>query len=129
MRALGALGLEAPGHEIARQRFRDRRGRLLCEVDVGELWAGVGPCLALHRADLHALLLEAAGDVPVRLGLTVTRIAGPAVELSDGSGGDYDLVVGADGIHSAVRALAFAAAAPRRSARSAGASSRRARRR
>jgi 2-polyprenyl-6-methoxyphenol hydroxylase-like FAD-dependent oxidoreductase len=68
----------------------------------------------MHRADLHALLLEAAGDVPIRRGLTVARIAGRAVELSDGSGGDYDVVVGADGVHSGVRALAFgAAAAPR----------------
>ena len=65
----------------------------------------------MHRAGLHALLLEAAADVPVRRGLTVARIAGQAVELSDGSGGDYDLVVGADGVHSGVRALAFGAAA------------------
>jgi 2-polyprenyl-6-methoxyphenol hydroxylase-like FAD-dependent oxidoreductase len=113
VRALRALGVEPQGHEIPRQRFCDHRGRLLFEVDVARLWAGVGPCLAMHRADLHALLREAAGDVPVRRGLTVARIEGPAVELSDGSGGDYDVVVGADGIHSGVRALAFAAAAPR----------------
>ena len=58
-RALRVLGLEAQvasrAVEIARQRFYDHRGRLLCEVDVAELWAAVGPCLALHRADLHAL--------------------------------------------------------------------------
>ena len=111
VRALRALGVEPQGCEIPRQRFCDHRGRLLCEVDVARLWAGVGPCLATHRADLHALLLEAAGDVPIRRGLTVERIAGPAVGLSDGSGGDYDLVVGADGIHSGVRALVFGPAA------------------
>jgi len=110
-RALRALGLEPQGHEIPRQRFCDHRGRLLCEVDVARMWAGVGPCLVMHRADLHALLLEAAGDVPIRRGLTVARIAGQAVELSDGSGGDYDLVVGADGVHSGVRALTFGPAA------------------
>ena len=113
-RALRALGLEPQGREIPRQRFCDQRGRLLFEVDVARLWAGVGPCLAVHRADVHALLLEAAGDVPVRRGLTVAGVAGQAVELSDGSAGEYDLVVGADGIHSAVRALAFGPdAAPR----------------
>ena len=110
-RALRALGLEPQGREIPRQRFCDQRGRLLFEVDVARLWAAVGPCLVMHRSDLHALLREAAGDVPVRHGLTVARIAGQAVELSDGSGGDYDLVVGADGVHSGVRALAFGAAA------------------
>lgn len=50
-RALRALGLEAPvalrAVEIARQRFYDHHGRLLCEVDVAELWAAVGPCMAL----------------------------------------------------------------------------------
>jgi 2-polyprenyl-6-methoxyphenol hydroxylase-like FAD-dependent oxidoreductase len=53
--------------EIPRQRFCDQRGRLLCEVDVAELWAAVGPCLALHRADVHALLdaLDAAADIHV----------------------------------------------------------------
>jgi FAD-dependent urate hydroxylase len=78
-RALRALGLEGQvaSHavEIARQRFYDHHARLLCEVDVAELWAGVGPCLALHRAELHALLREAAGDVPIRIGLALERLA------------------------------------------------------
>jgi FAD-dependent urate hydroxylase len=114
-RALRALGLEAPvalrAVEIARQRFYDHHGRLLCEVDVAELWAGVGPCLAVHRAELHALLREAAAAVPIRIGLAVERLAqrdgAVSVDFSDGRSGTYDLVVGADGIHSAVRRLAF----------------------
>jgi FAD-dependent urate hydroxylase len=114
-RALRALGLEAHvasrAVEIPWQRFRDQRGRLLFEVDVAELWRSVGPCLAIHRADLHELLLEAAGDVPIRLGLTVNRVTDQdrivSVELSDGTSGDYDLVVAADGIGSAVRRLTF----------------------
>jgi FAD-dependent urate hydroxylase len=121
-RVLRAFGLEAQvasrAVEIARQRFYDHRGRLLCEVDVAELWAAVGPCLAVHRAELHALLREAAGDVPIRIGLAVTRLAqrdgAVSVDFSDGTSGAYDLVVGADGIHSAVRRLAFEpTAAPR----------------
>jgi FAD-dependent urate hydroxylase len=114
-RALRALGLEAQvalrAVEIARQRFYDHRGGLLCEVDVAELWAAVGPCLAVHRAELHALLREAAGEVPIRIGLAVRRLAqrdgAVSVDFSDGTSGTYDLVVGADGIHSAVRRLAF----------------------
>jgi FAD-dependent urate hydroxylase len=114
-RALRVLGLEtqvaSQAVEIARQRFYNHHGRLLCEVDVAELWAAVGPCLAVHRAELHRLLREAAGDVPIRIGLAVKRLAQRggivSVEFSDATNGDYDLVVGADGIHSAVRRLTF----------------------
>jgi len=122
-RVLRVLGLEAQvasrAVEIARQRFCDHRGRLLCEVDVADLWADVGPCLALHRADLHAGLRDAAGEVPIRIGLAVERIAQRddivSVEFSDRTSGDYHLVVGADGVHSAVRRLTFedTAALPR----------------
>jgi 2-polyprenyl-6-methoxyphenol hydroxylase-like FAD-dependent oxidoreductase len=78
-RALRALGLEAQvasrAVEIARQRFYDHRGRLLCEVDVAELWAAVGPCLPVHRAELHALLREAANDESIGTRLAVERLA------------------------------------------------------
>jgi FAD-dependent urate hydroxylase len=114
-RALRALGLDpkvaSQSVEIPRQRFSNHRGRLLREVDVAALWRPVGPCLAMHRADLHDLLLEAAGDVPTRLGRGVDGITqrngAISVECSDRTNGDYDLVVGADGINSAVRRLTF----------------------
>jgi FAD-dependent urate hydroxylase len=114
-RALRALGLGAQvacrSVEIPRQRFCDHRGRLLCEVDVAALWRPVGPCLAIHRAELHDLLVEATGDVPIRLGQAVDRVTQRngivSVECSDGTSGDYDLVVAADGLNSAVRRLTF----------------------
>jgi FAD-dependent urate hydroxylase len=114
-RALRALGLDQAvlerGVEIRRQRVSDYRGRLLVEIDLAELWEGVGPCLALHRADLHAVLLEGARDVPIRMGVEVAglheREGTLSVEFGDGTAGEYDLVIGADGIHSTVRRLAF----------------------
>ncbi len=113
-RALRALGLDAEAAEraveIPRQRFLDHRGRLLADVDVSRLWAGVGPCLALHRAELHDVLLKGADDTPIRAGVTLDRLTQRdgkvAAELSDGTRGEYDLVIGADGIHSTVRRLA-----------------------
>jgi FAD-dependent urate hydroxylase len=110
-RALRALGLEeavvARAAPIGSQRLLDHRGRLLAEVDVRRLWGEVGPCLALPRADLHAVL---RAGVPLRRGRAVRSLERPdgpvAVAFDDGGEGEYDLVVGADGLRSAVRRLA-----------------------
>jgi FAD-dependent urate hydroxylase len=114
-RALRALGLEQAVMEkaiaIPRQRVSDHRGRLLVEIDLADLWIGVGPCLALPRADLHAVMLDGARDVPIRMGVDVRglseRDGTVSVEFGDGTASEYDLVVGADGIRSTVRRLAF----------------------
>ena len=114
-RALRTLGLERAVLEravvIARQRFCDHRGRLLVDVDLAEVWDGVGPCLALHRADLQAVLIDGAREVPIRMGFDLRELSERdgtlSVEFGDGNTGDYGLVVGADGIHSTVRRLAF----------------------
>jgi FAD-dependent urate hydroxylase len=111
VRALRTLGLEAAvaarAAPIPRQRLLDHRGRLLAEIDLRELWGDVGACVALPRADLHQVLRD---GVPVRMGRTVTsleRVDGPvAVRFDDGGDGEYDLVVGADGLHSGIRRLA-----------------------
>jgi len=113
-RALDELGLadavRARAVEITSQRFCDHRGRLLCEVDLAQLWGAVGLCLALPRAELHDVLLAGAGGT-IRMGVTATAISQRAgrvaVTFSDQSSGDYDLVIGADGIDSTVRRLAF----------------------
>jgi FAD-dependent urate hydroxylase len=112
VRALAELGLEAEvsrrANPIRRQRFLDRGGRLVKEIDVERYWSGVGPCLAVERSTLHELLLESVGDLPVRLGTSLTGLTTgdtPQAAFSDGSSESYDLVVGADGVHSTVRAL------------------------
>lgn len=112
-RALRELGLDSPvrplGQVIARQRFLDVRGRRLCEVDLGLLWGGVGECRALPRAELHQVLLTAAGG-EVRYGTAINTLElirdAVTVTFDDGRQCEYDLVIGADGRHSTVRTLA-----------------------
>jgi 2-polyprenyl-6-methoxyphenol hydroxylase-like FAD-dependent oxidoreductase len=111
-RALDELGIwgEVAAHAspIMRQRFLDHHGHLLADIDVDRYWEGVGSCVAITRGTLHEVFRAACAETPIRLGLSVTELDddGRAV-FSDGSTGVYDLVVGADGVHSTVRTLAF----------------------
>lgn len=66
------------------------------------------------RGDLvRVLYAKVQDEVELRFGTTVTSLqqeeSGPHVQvsLSDGTGGTYDALVGADGVHSRVRQLAF----------------------
>ena len=120
-RAMEALGVGSRVRDksflIRNQVFRDHRGRTLTEVDLGEYWSGVGPCLAITRADLHHAIGQALEGADLRLGVEVGSISqledSVRVELSDGSSGDYQLLVGADGIHSSIRRLSGMGTAPR----------------
>ncbi|MET9830352.1 FAD-dependent oxidoreductase [Streptomyces sp. NPDC006385] len=67
--------------------------------------------LGMQRPRLQQILIEAvrASGAGVRLGTTVTALEqdadGVSVRFSDGSEGRYDLVIGADGLGSATRAM------------------------
>lgn len=71
------------------------------------------PIVQLSRPAFHGLLADAvrAAGVPVKLGVTVESVdradSRIDVTLTNGESRTYDLVVGADGAHSLVRALIF----------------------
>ena len=79
------------------------------------------PYLHLHRADLHAVLAEAVAADPrieLRLGARCDRVSSDSISPSAvlaGSGErlETELLIGADGIHSAVREALFGSAQPR----------------
>ena len=110
-RALRLLGLDAPlrplGDLIFRQVFLDATGHGLFEMDVAALWSGVGESRAMARADLQQVLLTGVGG-EVRYDTAVTDLqivdGAAKVEFSDGSIAEYDLVIGADGRRSTIRA-------------------------
>jgi 2-polyprenyl-6-methoxyphenol hydroxylase-like FAD-dependent oxidoreductase len=79
-------------------------GRLPAEVISGEL--------EIHWGDLARILYQAVRqDVNYRFGVRVTELDDDGrrvgVTFSDASTGSYDLVIGADGLHSGTRRLVF----------------------
>jgi FAD-dependent urate hydroxylase len=112
-RALRLLGLDAPlrpfGDLIFRQVFLDASGGGLFELDIAALWSGVGESRAMSRADLQQVLLTGVGG-EVRYDTAVTDLqivdGAAKVEFSDGGIAEYDLVIGADGRRSTIRAKA-----------------------
>lgn len=110
-RLLTALGvaLDRDGQQLPGLTVQRADGRCLQRLDMAGMAAQHGPMWSMARAELHAALQAALPSaVDVRLGSSVTAIAPTPQEVvvtSHGHAEAYDFVVGADGLHSTVRAL------------------------
>ena len=129
-RALAAVGvaverLIAQGSLLREYCMLDASGRELSRADLTQLWLGEElPYFAVHRRRIYEALLEALGDQRIDFGSTAEvgpdALAGdhPAsVRITGPMGmrvGTFDLIIGADGIRSALRQVVFPAAAPRK---------------
>jgi salicylate hydroxylase len=88
-------------------------GRRLSATPLGtEIEQAYGaPYLHAHRADLLRVLTDALGRERIEVGRRCVGVSprpdGGEVRFADGSSAAADVVVGADGIHSAVRAALF----------------------
>ena len=121
--ALRALGVEdavvAVGCESDFLVIRSwKSGRVISRMRRGSFRAQFGaPNLTVHRADLLEVLANALGGTEVRLGARCVAAEGgertAGARFADGSEIEADIVIGADGIHSAVRRSLFGPDTPR----------------
>lgn len=123
VQALDGLGIgEALRHTAARPTFRISR-----TWDTGEETSRIemadnarnrygSPQLTMHRAHLLSALASALPDGVVRLDHRVAEVrqdsSTVAVRFTSGSDTEVDVVIGADGIHSAVRTALFGPDSP-----------------
>src|SRR5215813_7702508 len=119
VRVLSSLGLEpalgATGIETRELRYANRHGQTIWADPRGRHAGLPWPQFSIHRGELQMVLLRAAqrmlGTDRIKFG---RRIAGfeqtgskVTARFIDGETAEADLLVGADGIHSAVRAAFY----------------------
>ena len=107
-RAMQALGVEVKAMTIDRLFFRNWRGRLLMEAPLRAISERYGSNVSVvHRADLQSALVRRLGREVLKLGAEVIGFeeagAEVKVKLRDGTADAGDLLIGADGLRSAVR--------------------------
>jgi salicylate hydroxylase len=121
MKALRSLDLEdqvrAIGYHAPAQFLRTWKGRMISKTDssLAAQRFGAHGC-TIHRADLLDVLAQSvpAGAVTLsaRCAAVITGDSGAAARFTDGTEVEADVIVGADGIHSAVRTSLFGPDAP-----------------
>lgn len=120
--ALRRLGLDeavlSRGTVIGRSVTMDHRGRTLGEESIADLGRRAGhPSACVHRADLQGILAGSLESGRLRLGAAVDGVEqdaeGVTIRRADGQTERGALLVGADGLHSVVRAQLHRPAPPR----------------
>lgn len=116
-RVLRELGLleRVAAHSGPSTNFlvRSHRGKILMNIALGRFDV---PALCTRRADLLSAMLSALPPDRIRLGHELARFepAGSKVRVhfANGTAEQYDILIGADGIRSRVRAQLFGASEP-----------------
>ena len=112
--AIGVLpAIEEVSYRIGDAGLVDQHGRRRGDLPHQQIAKALdGRLCSVMRSDLENVLRDKVpGSVDVRFGTSVAEVSQQddrvTVTLDDGAELDADLLVGADGIHSAVRALVF----------------------
>ncbi|WP_298288031.1 FAD-dependent monooxygenase [Novosphingobium sp.] len=117
LRAYKQLGMldaiKAEGAITNKTRVFRYDGTHLLDLDEPSIEEGLPATGGIMRPTLHRIMQTRVRelDISVRLGLSVSALdigeGSTGVTFSDGSTGNYDLVVGADSVFSSIRDLAF----------------------
>jgi 2-polyprenyl-6-methoxyphenol hydroxylase-like FAD-dependent oxidoreductase len=104
--------LRERGYLMQRMRMVDGHGREEASLDVAPMRELLHDrFISIARADLAAAIFGACDGIPAHFGMSTRGIAqdrdGVTATLSDGRQERFDLVIGADGLHSQVRELVF----------------------
>ncbi|HXD08621.1 MAG TPA: FAD-dependent monooxygenase [Anaerolineales bacterium] len=111
MNLIDQLQTKSSQYPVSKLTFVDNKGKPRAVLDVEKFRELLKHRYApLMRGDLEAVIYDSVKDVvPIRFGTSIDQLNivpdGVDVELSDGKSGKYDLVIGADGIHSNIRRL------------------------
>ena len=97
-------------------RWLHSDGSLINRISLSCFDLETAPAIALHRANLQHILLEALPEDAVKLGHEFVAFHAPGttldVEFAKGASVSCDFLIGADGIHSEVRKKVTDSAAP-----------------
>jgi 2-polyprenyl-6-methoxyphenol hydroxylase-like FAD-dependent oxidoreductase len=111
--ALRTIGLDsamiAAGRAATKASLQTAEGKILSRIDLQGVERAMGaPAVAIHRATLQDVLVSALGRENLHLDSQIVRYEaqpdGVTVHLADGRHLEGALLIGADGIRSAVRA-------------------------
>lgn len=109
LRKLGVADLVTSiGAEIEHSKLLTSRGEVLSAAGIEHLKKSLGePVVGIHRAALHDILMHAIEPNTLRLGMPFIRYEQKddlvTAYFENGHTDSADLLIGADGIHSAVR--------------------------
>lgn len=92
-------------------QYVDGRGQVLFEEQGETFGFRQGDDVEILRGDLIDILIASLEDVPCRLGCSIKTIESRddkiEVQFNDGESASFDLVIGADGLHSFIRQEVF----------------------